>query len=464
MFRRAMSVVLAIVLCIGCFSGCTSKKQPVSGNEKVTIKIGNWANKETQPEQYKRLEETKKRFEEKYPNIKVEGVTWYYDLATFFPSAASGQLPTMFQAPFTEVEKLVDSGYVSDVTKFMKKYGYTDNISPAIMELLSVDGKQYMIPLDVYVMGLYANKRLFEKAGLIDDDGNVIFPKTYEELATTATMIKEKTGAAGFVMPTTSNNGGWHFMNIAWSHGVEFMKKNDEGKWIATFDSPECVKALNYIRDLKFKYNVLPANIFVDGNEMRKLFATDQAAMYFATPPQKSLTDTYSMDKNDIAIGLMPEGPEGRYSLLGGSIMVLKDKLSDAEMDACFKWVEFTGRGSILDDTIKENLENDYKTKAGKGELIGVGQYPLWQEGVETRDYNDELIEKYANVDTANFKEFEEFDKLIVKPEEPVSCQQLYETLDSCIQAVLSDESADPESVLKRANNNFQNNYLNNAE
>ncbi len=33
----------------------------------------------------------------------------------------------------------------------------------------------------------------------------------------TAKVIREKTGKAGYALPTINNQGGWHFMNIAWS-------------------------------------------------------------------------------------------------------------------------------------------------------------------------------------------------------------------------------------------------------
>lgn len=42
-------------------------------------------------------------------------------------------------------------------------------------------------------MGLYINKPLFTKAGLVNEDGSVKVPQTYEELAEFAGIIKEKT-------------------------------------------------------------------------------------------------------------------------------------------------------------------------------------------------------------------------------------------------------------------------------
>ena len=60
------------------------------------------------------------------------------------------------------------------------------------------------------------------------------------------------------------------------------MKKGDDGKWKATFNSPEAAAALQYIKDLKWKYDVLPTNTLIDGEEYSKLFATGNAAMQIA--------------------------------------------------------------------------------------------------------------------------------------------------------------------------------------
>lgn len=50
------------------------------------------------------------------------------------------------------------------------------------------------------------------------------------------------------------------------------------------------------------------------------------------------------------------------------------------------------------------------------------------------------------------------------QPEEPVCAQDLYSLLDNCIQQVLNDENADCKEIVKKANEDFQINYLNNLD
>ena len=44
--------------------------------------------------------------------------------------------------------------------------------------------------------------------------------------------------------------------------------------------------------------------------------------------------------------------------------------------------------------------------------------------------------------------------------EPPVYCQEMYKILDSCVQAVLTDENADPQALLDKAAEDFQRDYL----
>lgn len=454
--KRMVCAVMALIIAVLPLSGCKNNRE--ADNGKVKLVLSGWPT-ESNKALLERNENLKKEFEKLYPHIEIVPDTWNYSFDTFLPKAASGQLPTMFTVPFTEVDKLIESGYIADITEKMEEHRLSDNMKQEVLDLVTRKGKKYFLPTSTYVMGMYANKNLFEKAELLNEDNTVKFPQTFEELVKTASIIKKKTGEAGFIMPTTNNLGGWHFTNIAWSYGVEFMKQ-EEGKWKATFNTPECVEALQLIKDMKWKYDILPASALIDNNEMAKLFATDRGAMYLATPPQEHLSKTYSMDKKDIAIGKIPSGPKGRYALMGGALNAFNAKATDEELEAAFLWCEFLGRGYELNEQNKKNMENSYQVYSDEGRLIGVHQYSIWKEGTECIEFENSLIKKYTNIDPKDVKTFEEFDDIIIKAEEPVSCQQLYQILDSCVQAVLTDKNADPAELIKKASDDFQKNYL----
>lgn len=171
--------------------------------------------------------------------------------------------------------------------------GNPDALTQQMIDIVSQDGKIYGIPL---------------------------YPTTYDEQIETAVTIKEKTGKSGFVMPTRDRIGGWFFLNLAWSYGTEFMTQGDDGKWTAHLNSAECVAALQYLKDLKWKYDVLPENNLIGIDDIFKLVGTDQAAMSFGMDAHKdSPVQNYGMSKDNLSMGPVMEGPAGRCSQLGGA-------------------------------------------------------------------------------------------------------------------------------------------------
>lgn len=461
MKKRIISKSLAVIMLIAGLGGCSiGGKQTSSGQYETSIVVGNWPTSQ-KTAQLEAKNAMKDNYMKKYPNIEIIPDTWSYDVNTFLPKATSNQLPTTYPTFFTEVKKIAEAGYAADVTEKMKEYGYTDSIGDDIKSLVSYDGKMYAVPTDAYVMGLYVNMNLFKEAGLVNDDGTPIIPQTYDEMMETAKTIKEKTGKAGFAIPTMKNYGGWQFMNLAWSYGVNFMEEID-GKWTATFNSPECIEALKYLRDLKWEHNAMPENALIDLDELIKLYSTDQVAMVFEDPGyfNKQIVSTYKMDKAAVAMGSVPAGPGGRFALLGGSVTMISPAATEEQIDACFKWYDEVGFSPNADvDTAVKNKENQCRIDSEEGYIVGPIVYELFPDSEVSKKCR-EVVDKYTNVDMKFFAEYTDFDRVTVRQEESQNCQELYRILDSCIQKVLTDKDADVAAVVEQAANDFQTNYL----
>ncbi|MDD6484511.1 MAG: extracellular solute-binding protein [Clostridiales bacterium] len=467
MNKKKTAVALTAVLVAASLVGCGGVNQTKNAeSDKVQISVGEWPT-ENRPIEQEKYEGYLKTMNEKYPDIEVTPDEWAYDVQTFLPKASSGQLPTMYTCYLTETKKIINAGYSADITSILDELGYSEYLKKDIMDLCEKDGKFYGIPQDYYKMGLACNVELFKKAGLVDENGVPKFPQTWEEVAETAKTIKEKTGQPGFVLPTINNCGGWHFMNIAWSYGVEFMKQ-DGNKWVATFDSPECVAALQFVKDLKWKYNALPDNTLIDNPEMQKLFAVDQGAMYMTIGADVALTETYGMPTDRFSFTKMPAGPKGRYSLMGGKTRMFSPDATQQQLDACFKWLDVAAnfRPALTDEEQNAYLEktkSDLQTQKDQGYIVysastGIWEIPGLTEKVEA------LGKEMANIDYKLVETSMDDSDVTVKPEEPMNCQDLYSILDSCIQAVLTDENADPAQLVKEANAAFQKNYLDKTE
>lgn len=276
--------------------------------------------------------------------------------------------------------------------------------------------------------------------------------------------LKEATGKAGFVFPTANNNGGWQFTHIAWSYGVNFMEQDKDGKWKATFNTPECAEALQYIKDLKWKYDVLPMNTFIDHTELFKTYATGNASMVIGSGSDTGSFVPYEMAPETIGALATPKGPKGWASLLGGTVTNIKADVPE-QIDGALKWFKTSTRPDATDE-YKTNAEQTMQTRVEKGELVTVKKMSIWNESSSALQFTNDLINKYANANVAHVKPYNDFisnpGDCTIHPEEPVCCQELYGILDNCIQEVLTNKDADPATLLEKANSDFQQNYLDN--
>ena len=85
--------------------------------------------------------------------------------------------------------------------------------------------------------------------------------------------------------------------------------------------------------------------------------------------------------------------------------------------------------------------------------------FDIWVNKDRT-DAENAIRKKYTNVKPEAFADYFSFENVIVKAEEPVAAQQLYSTLDSVIQAVLTDKNADVAALVKQAAQDFEKNNL----
>ena len=457
--KKAIAAGMVCTLIISAAAGCGVKKSGGGDGEQVVLKVGNWPSAELQKEAYELWEGYLAEMTAKYPNIKVEKDPFNYDYDTFLPSAASGQVPNVFQVPFTEPKKLVNTGYVADLSEQFEKYGYKDAFNDSVLDIISSEGKYYGVPYESSIIGMFYNRNLFKEAGLVNEDGSLIYPKTTDELVQTAVKIKEKTGKAGFAFPTVDRQGGWAIMSFAWSQGVEFMKQDSDGKWKATFDSPEMVGVMQFISDLKWKYNVLPENILLQRTDADQLFGTNQLAMmYGAEFMLKEIFPKFVLKSDEISTSPVPKGTHGAVSQVGGSIYMCSKDSTPEQLDAAFKWFDVRGVGPEMNEKTMENKSNEYKVNSETGYIVPPISYSIYKSPERLKKEN-EVISNYINVKPEIWNTMYD-DSVKIQPEEPVEAQQLYSVLSSLMQRVLSDKNVNIEEIVKEANANFQSDFL----
>ncbi len=459
---KVVAMMLSGVIAMSVMGGC-GKSADKDENGKIMVSIGGWPEKDGREKD--NYEKQKAEYEEANPQFTIVPDNWKFDLKSFYAKAAGGQLPTLYTTHFTEASQLISAGYAADLTDTLKKHNIYDSFNKDIIKLLSKDDKVYGFPIAAYALGISGNVELMTAAGLVEADGTPKQPKDWNELAEFAVKIKKATGKPGFAIPTSNNCGGWIFMPIAWSYGVEFMKK-DGDKWVATFNTPEAAAALQYVKDLKWKYDVFPSNVLIDQSEYHKLFGTGNVGMIIEGDVSKRVM-TYGMTKDQIVMMAMPSGPKKHVTLLGGTLFAVSNKATEDQIDGALKWAEMSYT-PFLSDKYKANLEKSTNASLEKGELIGIKAISTWNDTAETIKYRNDYIDSKANINTNHIKLYNDFlanpGDCELRAEESVCAQELYSVLDNCIQEVLTNKDADCAALLEKANADFQKNYLDNTD
>lgn len=462
-FVRTVSMVAALTLSVGMLAGCGKSTSDKDEQGRTIVSVGSWPSKEGK--ELDNYNARKARFEEANPDVVIEPDLWSFDRKTFYAKAAGGQLPVFFNAGFTEVPEIILSEYSADLTDVLKKRGYDGMLNEDVLKIVSDEnGKVKAFPSSCYILGLAYNTEMMEAAGLMEADGTPKQPKDWYEVAEFAVKIKEATGKPGFIFPTANKNGGWIFTPVAWSFGVDFMEKDADGKWQATFNTPECVEALQYIKDLKWKYDVLPTNTLIDGTEYYKVFATHGAGIQITAGDVPRKLTQYGMTPDQFGMMAMPAGPKRHVTLLGGGVYCVKEGATEDQIDAAIRWVETSTSFNLTDQYQKTYMETMEKN-ISDGQQIGIKSMSIWTENSEALAWSHQQIDEKTNTNPNYVRLYNEFVANCpaeIQPEEPVCCQELYEVLDGCIQEVLINENADCADLIAKAAADFQSNYLDN--
>ena len=461
---KLLSVILSASLAVTALAGCGNKNDRTEDG-RIKITIGDAPDKNTDPKGYSTWEESANAFMKLNSDIALEAEPWAYDVQSFISRAEGGTLPTLFKVHFTEGKKIVEFDYSADVTSFMKDNGDYDKLNDVMMKnITDEDGHVKLIPANVYTLGVVMNMKLMRQAGLVNEDDSPIVPETFEQLAEMAKTVTEKTGAAGFVFPTTGNGGGWLFSDISWAYGGELEKQDENGKWIAALDEEPVVNAMQWLKDMKWKHNCMPANTLLSNADTMKMVGTDQAAMAIAHPGQfGQLVANYGMDLNDIAMVKIPAGPAKRVTLMGGSYYAIANNATEDQIAATMKYLKFKGVTTELTDDVREDIEREVKSNYDqKKTAVGIRDLSIWNDNSEVEKFEQEMNDKYRNVPVNHVESYNDKTGVEYHTEVEACAQEMYSLLDEVIQKVLSEKDSDCKALLNDANYKFQKNFLDN--
>jgi hypothetical protein len=135
-------------------------------------------------------------------------------------------------------------------------------------------------------------------------------------------------------------------------------------------------------------------------------------------------------------------------ALGGGTLCAVSPGASPAQVAAAVKWIDFY----YLQKYVNRNAAIAWaKTEAASKQPVGTPEVPIFNQTQENL-YNS-WIKPYINVPLKQMAPFTSaifHDQIIPEPES--ATQAIYGDLDSVVEAVLTEQNANPSSLLSAAN------------
>lgn len=391
-----------------------------------------------------------------YPEYEIVVSDLVYGTEEFY-----AQMPDMIWEADAHAASLASEGKTADITDILAKRGWLDQMNDIAKARVSDEnGRIYGIPGTLYAYGLVVNVDSFKKEGLIDEAGVPVFPRTWQELAEFAVKIKHATGEAGLCLIAGDYLGSLQFCNIAWDFGLkDIVTLEKDGRYKAHLDAEEAIEAMQFVKDLKWKYNVLTEDPtqenYLTGYEK---LANGTVAMYIGANDGLSFPAGYGMKKENIAMGAIPAGPKGdQFSFCGGSVYVFSADAEPEEIDILLTLLERKGLGPAANDAAKSRIQNDIRSAAGQNAPV-IPKISVWKNE-ELLSYENSLIGETGNTNQALYQSY--FDKVLTPgnlrgPEELPYTSILYDELAAVLKKVVQDRDADIAGLMRTANERYQ--------
>ncbi len=201
------------------------------------------------------------------------GVPFYSKVQT---SVAVGEAPDIMTYHASRIPLAVEQGVLQEITADdMSKMGLNkSDYADATYDAVSIDGKQYAVPIDTHPIVLYYNKDLLAAADMLTEDGR---PKGMDSReAFTATLKALKDNGVQFPLGSVTADGNFMFRTIYSLMGQQDGELMTDGEFLAGDNAAKLENALSVLQEwtnegLQSTYTDYPATV--------ALFTSGEAAM-----------------------------------------------------------------------------------------------------------------------------------------------------------------------------------------
>jgi len=358
--RSALIVLIAaVLLAVGCAK---------EGGEESTV-ITVW---ETYSAEERAIFLTwVEQFEKANPGISVEVTNIPFDgmEPKILTSLATETAPDIGRVDVAFLPKLAIRGALQPLDEYGID-GLKGELRAVALSSCVVDGKTYGLPDQVNGLCLFYNRELFEQAGLDPDDP----PDDWEEFVEYAvTLTDPEKGVFGFGM----RNSLWWSLPFIYSFGGQILT-DDNRKCALAEDG--AVAGFQFKADLYSKHKVEGGAWRSGGIRDDLGFQNRKYAMIFNGPWAVGGLEKGGIDFD---VALIPEGPAGRATNVGGNNLVVFST-SEHPKEACELMKFVTSKEAQAEWA---NTLGQIPVNTGSDPLIDFERHPYLKIFMEQMDY-----------------------------------------------------------------------------
>jgi multiple sugar transport system substrate-binding protein len=254
-------------------------------------------------------------FEKTHPGIVVKDVTIPYDSLhqKLVTAVAGGQLPDLVRSDIIWVPELANLGVLAPLDTTMSDWKkMVAKVFPGPLATNYWKGHYYGLPLDT-------NTRIFNyNPAALEAIGASAPPETFAQLQSMSAQAKAK----GYYLYAESGTSCWNVCPWIWSNGGTVTNKTYT-KATGFLNAPKSVAAIQMLVNL-YKAGEMPG-IIVDSNAGLGTYDGINQNKYVATldGPWMDAIFQAAYPKTQVQGSLVPAGPGGSISVVGGEDIVL---------------------------------------------------------------------------------------------------------------------------------------------
>ncbi len=237
----------------------------------------------------------------------------------------SKTLPDMIYMADDRAAKVRRAGQALDVTDFVAELNKNmGGFMPNALAGVTVNGRQYGIPMDIVSEEMYVRKDLLAKTG-------AKFPDTWEEAFAFAQKANNPPTIWGSGMQVgPSDDTEHHIMDMIWGYGGSVFAT--DGKTIA-LDSAATRQVLALLKS-NWDLGIEPQDAVTGDNSWNNTaYQTRKVAWILNTGSVVSWLKTNDADLwNNTQLGLVPAGPKGRFNFGIGEPIVIPNYGKNIEL------------------------------------------------------------------------------------------------------------------------------------